>query len=343
MLVEARTDGSGGLRCEEDGAARLDRPFRLHHLGDAAIPQDDTVYLPGSVGTIVHRLPAGRIIVKTLDRDGTPVGGVTVRVERDSGTALTGWTSTDGAAVFYMTSRCVFGVRAYQRERRLGARAEAYAFDPRDPAFVHLTLEPMDSGMVRVRVVDQEGRRVERFALRFRDHGQLVQYVMNSTLWRGEYVVGLPEMELDVRLDHMFAGAPGMYVGSKDDLKRITPNAAGTAELSFQVSLGARVAFDIHGWREGADRLQLRVCRRTPETESAWHNIGVWQFTDEGVSSAVGIGGDGRWYTDLIEPGTVRVEVRSPDRPEPLFDQWLELAPGEVPVRTVRVEPNAGR
>ncbi|MCU0865837.1 MAG: hypothetical protein MUC36_18800 [Planctomycetes bacterium] len=202
--LASTTTGPGGsfvLRFERGVSLQAEVAFRIFHFARGEIPQLDTVYYLGRSRDIVHRLPASRLVVKTISIDGAPIPEALIWLQPQGGQGRLGKSSKDGQCVFTLKRSTLFDVSAYQDALRVGAASNNQRFDPEQRRDVYLQLLPMDRGQIRVRIVDQNDQPVSRFALRIGWHGELLRHVTDVDLGGSSVVTGLPETEVSVELD----------------------------------------------------------------------------------------------------------------------------------------------
>jgi hypothetical protein len=332
VLAKVVTDAEGAFSVRRDALGG--GPFKVLHLGADAIPQNWSVHGADTDGPFVHRLPAGRLVVRASDAAGRAVAAAQVQVVLRPGGALRLVTSERGTAICYVKQPADFEVFVYQRDRGIGASASG-RLDPRQLREVPVTLAPMDRGMVAVSVTDGGGNPVAPFSLRLRHRGMLIRHVKSSELYQSRFVQGLPELELEVRLDRSYSGGPVMYSVSGKAKQRVTPDPLGQAAVSFTVTLGARIAFDLSGPKAGSRSLEVWRYRDVDRVDGhdGWHRLDVWQFRADGATSSIRLRKEGRWFTGLIEPGETRIQVRGPEPEDIVFDRWMSLGGGELVVQ----------
>jgi hypothetical protein len=332
-------DGSFVLRFELDTALNVDLAFRILHFASGGIPQLDTVYRLSNSRDIVHRLPVGRLVVKTISSDGAPIANALVWLQPLPGEGRLGTSSKEGECSFILTSSTLYDIRAYQGALRVGASACNRSFDPEQRRDVRLELLPMDRGQLRVRIVDQNDQPVPRFALRIRWHGELVRHVTDADLGGSSVVTGLPETEVSIDLDRCYSNVPSMYFLPKQANRRwATPNPSPTEELLFRVTVFARLRFDVKR-EDGSSKEELAVFVRGEKEgpQGKWRRVGVEQYHTEGSTASTAIQGDGLWFSEPLEPGMIEVEIRKEGPGSPVFAGWVQLIAGTATERVLRL------
>ncbi|HEB52293.1 MAG TPA: hypothetical protein ENI87_03450 [bacterium] len=237
-------------------------------------------------------------------------------------------------ATIYVRQPGDFELFAYERNRRIGATVRGHV-DPRSTGDLPVVLARMDRGMVAVSVTEADGTPVEPFALRFLRRDMLVRHVKSTELYQTRFVQGLPDLELEVQLDRSYSDGPVMYDVQGKAYQLVTPDPLGQTAVHFTVTRGARLAFDLSAPDASAHRYEVWRYRDEDRTDGrdGWHRLDVWQFRADSASCSIRITGQGRWFTSLLEPGEVRIQVRRMGQPDIVYDRWLSLAAGELKVQ----------
>ena len=189
--------------------------------------------------------------------------------------------------------------------------------------------------MVAVSVTETDGTPVEPFALRFLRRDMLVRHVKSTELYQTRFVQGLPELELEVQLDRSYSGGPVMYDVQGKAYQLVTPDPFGRTTVHFTVTRGARLAFDLRDTDTSPHRYEVWRYRDEDRADNrdGWRRLDVWQFRADSASCSIRITGRGRWFTSLLEPGDVRIQVRRLGQPVIVYDRWLSLDAGELKVQ----------
>lgn len=335
------SDGSFDLRFGRAITVASEPSFRILHLAGNGIPQQEATYRLNDYRErdLVHRLPAGRVGVRTTLSDGTPVSGAIVCFEPLASTSQFGISSSGGMFNFFATNATQFAVHAYQGELRVGGSVYGLEFDPRRRCEQLIELAPMERGALRVRVLDQHGQPVQRFGLRLRWRGRLIRNVTDTDVAAGSLVTGLPETEISVELDSCYTRSPAMYsVPKRSQRLLITPTASAMDELVFRVNVQSRLRIDVDlgpGEPEEVVAVFIRSAEVGPQGD--WRRVGVEQFRDDGSTASTIIQTGGSWFSEPLDPGLVEVEIRSERSGAKVFHDWVQLIAGDSAVRALRL------
>lgn len=335
ILAKVRTDADGGFDLAFAATTSPDQLFRIWHLLDG-VPQADTVYRLATARQLEHRLPTGRIAIETSNSDGVAVADVLIWLRCADGSQRVGQTTGAGRCEFFLASPQNLDVLAYQSEHRIGAKVGSVAFDPYRRYVLQLQLQAMDTGSVRVEVVDQAGHPVPRFALRVRLSGRSIRLVSSEEL-RGGCLTGLPEAEVAIQLVRPYSVEPVLYEPPEQVERRlVAPDGSATPIVRFAVKLMSRLCFDLAA--EGAPpQLSVHVRRSAATGAAEWRAVEVEQYLEKGATDSDTIRSAGRWFTKPLEPGYYELEVRRADSDEPVFREWVDLMIGATVVRKLEI------